>query len=127
MLQYHPDKLKKLVVKKIKDINIIFRKVTEMKESYDAVPHEKGDDDEKLMIKVLVLKIMLRKMMWNQELLQQIMPQEKEIIKNIKHSHQHIMINKNPIMPIREPSFILTLMKILLRVTRKINHLMKKI
>ena len=46
MLQYHPDKLKKHVVKKIKDVSIIFRKVTDMKEKYDAVPHEESDEDE---------------------------------------------------------------------------------
>ena len=46
MLQYHPDKLKKHVVEKIKDVNIIFRKVTDMKLKYDAVPHEEGDEDE---------------------------------------------------------------------------------
>ena len=46
MLQYHPDKLKKHVFKKIKDVSIIFRKGTDMKEKYDAVPHEEGDEDE---------------------------------------------------------------------------------
>ena len=43
MLQYHPDKLKS----EKKDAGtVIFRKVTDMKLKYDAVPHEEGDEDE---------------------------------------------------------------------------------
>ena len=43
MQQYHPDKLKS----EKKDAGtVIFRKVTEMMESYEVVEHEEGDEDE---------------------------------------------------------------------------------